>query len=869
MKRLSREVRTAFTEFWAAKDHRIVKSAPLVPKDDPTLLFTSAGMVQFKKYYASKEPLEFRRATTVQKCLRASDLEDVGYTPRHCTFFEMLGHFSFGDYFKREAIRWNWDFFTKVLSLPIEKLRPSVFEEDEEAFAIWRDDIGIRPEWIFRLGRKDNFWGPAGDTGACGPSSELYFDLGEDLGCDKPTCGPGCDCNRWVEVGNFVFPQYDRQLDGTDAPLANRGIDTGIGLERLTMVLGGKRTIFESDLFVPLIERIRSFGATAYEGDRKPSYHIIADHTRALAFALTEGVLPSNEGRGYVMRRLLRRAAVQGHRLGLREPFLYKLADTVVEEMSPIYPELGESIAGIRSTMRGEEERFQATLEQGLSRFEEIAGRTVKGGRIEGRDLFLLYDTYGFPADLTAVLAHERGLAVDLEGLEVEMEQQRERSRASATFYKGQEESLDWTVFSEGPHSAFVGYETLETSTVVRRVAPAPDAAGVWWVVVETTPFYAESGGQVGDVGSIRGAGLEGEIIDTHKSGDDVRHKVRLTKGAWSVGPVTISVDPHARAATRRNHTATHLLQAALRRHLGKHVTQAGSLVGPNRLRFDFTHTAPMSAGEIEAIEAMVNDQIMADTAVQVTHSSYDEAIREGVMALFGEKYDDTVRRVAVPGFSEELCGGTHVSRTGEIGAFVVLAESGIAAGVRRIEAITGAGAIAAHQHERRVLHDLRGKLEGTVEELPSRVQRLLDETGKLRKEIRDLRSRGSQDELAGLWDQARALPGGKLLVGEIQVETTDGIREMGDRVRQRLGRGVGLMAVRCGEKATLLAVVTDDLVAAGQLRADAIVRDAAKLAGGNGGGKPHLAMAGVQDISKIPEVLSTMNERLSASLAG
>jgi alanyl-tRNA synthetase len=868
MKRLSREVRSQFTEFWKSREHRVIKSAPLVPKDDPTLLFTSAGMVQFKKYYSSREPLEFRRATTVQKCLRASDLEEVGFTPRHCTFFEMLGHFSFGDYFKREAIVWNWEFFTKILGLPVDLLRPSVFEEDEEAYAIWRDDVGIRPEWIFRLGRKDNFWGPAGDTGACGPSSELYFDLGLDLGCGREGCGPGCDCNRWIEVGNFVFPQFDRQPDGSDLPLPNRGIDTGIGLERLTTVLAGRKTIFESDLFVPLIDNLLTLGAAPYEGDRRSAHHIIADHTRALTFALTEGILPSNEGRGYLIRRLLRRAAVQGHRLGLREPFLHRLMETVVAEMGPVYPELKEAKETVRVTLQAEEERFESTLEQGLARFEEIAARQ-EGKAIAGRDLFLLYDTYGFPPDLTAVLAHERGLSIDAEGFEREMGQQRERSRASATFYKGQSESLEWVVLSEGAHSRFVGYETLDVETAVRRAAPIPGEEGEWWVVVEETPFYAESGGQVGDVGSITVAGLAGRILDTVRAGDETRHRVSLESGTWPAGPVRIAVDAVARDATRRNHTATHLLHAALRLHLGKHVTQAGSLVGPARLRFDFTHTGAMTEAEVERVERAVNDEIMRDSGVEVRVSSYDEAIRDGVTALFGEKYEDQVRRIKVPGFSEELCGGTHVSRTGQIGSFVILSEAGIAAGVRRIEALTGSGAVGVRLHEKRLLESLRRQLQATPDELPVRLQGLLDENQKLKKEIAQLRTRGATDELADVLSAARKHPGGRLLVGELTVETTDGIREMGDRLRERLGSGVGLLAVRCGEKTTLLAVVTDDLVADGKAKADAIVRDAARLAGGSGGGRPHLAMAGVADAAKVPEILSTMRERLSSVLGG
>jgi alanyl-tRNA synthetase len=867
MKHLSREVRTQFVDFWRSRDHRVIKSAPLVPKEDPTLLFTSAGMVQFKKYYSSKEPLEFRRAVTVQKCLRASDLEDVGFTPRHGTFFEMLGHFSFGDYFKREAILWNWEFFTKVLKLPIELLRPSVFEEDEEAFAIWRDEIGIPAADIYRLGRKDNFWGPAGDTGACGPSSELYFDLGAGLGCGREGCGPGCDCHRWVEIGNFVFPQFDRQADGSDLPLPNRGIDTGIGLERLTMVLAGKKTIFETDLFTPLIEKLISLGAASYEGDRKSAHHIIADHTRALVFALTEGILPSNEGRGYLIRRLLRRAAVQGHRLGLRKPFLHRLLETVVHEMGPVYPELKEAKESVRVTLQSEEERFEATLEQGLARFEEIAARR-QSGAIPGSDLFLLYDTYGFPPDLTAVLAHERGLSIDAAGFEKEMEQQRERSRAGATFYRAQGDLLEWSTLSDGPHSRFVGYETLENDATVRRVAPVPDSKNHWWVIVDSTPFYAESGGQAGDTGAIAGPGLSGVVLDTVRAGDETRHKVRIDSGAWPVATVRLAVDQTARDATRRNHTATHLLHAALRLHLGKHVTQAGSLVAPQRLRFDFTHTGAMTEAELEAIEQTVNDEIMKDSPVELRVSSYDEAISDGVMALFGEKYDEEVRRIKVPGFSEELCGGTHVGRTGQIGSFVILSEAGIAAGVRRIEALTGRGAVGVRLREKRLLESLRRQIQATPEELPTRLQGLLDENQKLKKEVAQLRKGGSRDDLAEIWDGVATLPGGRLIVAEMTVESTDGIREMGDRLRDRLATGVGLLAVRCGEKTTLLAVVTDDLVKDGRIKADAIVRDAARLAGGSGGGRPQLAMAGVADPDKVPGLLTTMRERLASLLS-
>ncbi|MBD3160784.1 MAG: alanine--tRNA ligase [Candidatus Eisenbacteria bacterium] len=866
MERLSRDVRDRFIEFWRGKEHRILKSAPLVPREDPTLLFTSAGMVPFKKLYASRDPLEYRRAATVQKCLRATDLEEVGYTPRHCTFFEMLGHFSFGDYFKREAIHWNWEFFTRVMGLPVEKLQVSVFEEDDEAFAIWRDEIGLPASVIHRLGAADNFWGPAGETGACGPSSELYYDLGEDLGPDQK---PGDEGDRWIEVGNFVFPQFDRQEDGRDLPLPNRGIDTGIGLERLTMVMAGKRTIFETDLFAPIIERVGSLGAAPYAADRRPAYHIIADHVRALAFALTEGILPSNEGRGYVIRRILRRAAVQGHRLGLREPFLHRLAATAVAEMGSVYPELRKAEEPIRVTLQAEEERFEATLEQGLSRLDELAGKEASDGRLSGRSLFMLYDTFGFPPDLTAVLARERGLEVDLEGFEREMDGQRERSRASATFHDRKDRELEWTRFRDCAQVRFVGYEKLEVEAPLCRIAPVPEADGEWWVVAAETPFYAEAGGQVGDVGTIRGEGLAGTVLDTRAADGETRHRVRLEEGTWAPGPVRLIVDARARASTMRNHTATHLLHAALRRHLGPHVTQAGSLVAPDRLRFDFTHTGAMTPEQIEQVERTVNEQVMADTAVAIRHSTYDEAIAEGVTALFGEKYGDTVRRIGVEGFSEELCGGTHVSRTGEIGTFTILSEAGIAAGVRRIEAITGTGAVEARLEQRRLVEAIREQLRAAPEEIPDRIRKVLEENQKLKKEVAALKTRGAADELADLWRAGRDLPNGTLLVSELLLEDTGGIREVGDRIRARLGSGIGLIGVRAGSKTTLLAVVTDDLIEAGTARADAVVREAAEIAGGSGGGRPHLAMAGVKEAGRLEEILATMRDRLAGRLGG
>jgi alanyl-tRNA synthetase len=864
-------IRESFLDFYRRKDHRVVKSAPLVPKDDPTLLFTSAGMVQFKKLYSGAVPLEYTRAASVQKCFRASDLENIGFTPRHLTFFEMLGHFSFGDYFKREAIAWNWEFFTGLLRLPKEMLKVSVYEEDDEAFAIWEKEIGVPRDRIYRLGKSDNFWGPAGDTGACGPNSEVYYDLGAELGCGRESCGPGCDCDRWIEIGNVVFPQYDMQLDGTLAPLKNRGIDTGLGLERIAMVLEGKRTLFESGAFRPIIARLEEMSGRPYEGALRSSMNIIADHIRGLTFAMAEGVMPSNEGRGYVIRRILRRAAVQGHRLGLTRPFLADLCGLVVEMMATAYPELREAAPSVRMGLLLEEERFGATVAQGLSRFEEAAARHAESGILPGEEIFLLADTYGFPTDLTALLARERGMQADLDGFERAMAGQRERSRKSARFFQAAGESLAWRVLSEGAHSVFRGYETMAIEARIRRVAEIPreaDASVAYWVVLDETPFYAESGGQVGDTGVLEGGGLMARVLDTVHHGEEIRHRVELEAGEFHDGPLTARLDEAARRDSQRNHTATHLLQAALRRVLGAHVQQAGSLVAPDRLRFDFTHPRALTAEEITAVEEIVNERILIDDPVEVRESSYDTALAEGVTALFGEKYGDRVRRVEVGEFSRELCGGTHVRRTGEIGAFLLATESGIAAGTRRLEALTGRGTVREARRALRTVGLLTRTLPGAGE-VRDRIESLQQELAKLRKQVQELKSRGPDDAFGALFAGASSLPGGRCLVGALEVEDGADLRALGDRVRGQLGTGAALLAVTAGKKVTLLAVVSDDLVAGRIVRADEIVRAAASAVGGSGGGKPHLAMAGVGDPARVDAAMAAGRAKLALALGG
>jgi len=867
------EVRTAFLEFYRTKEHHFVKSAPLVPLDDPTLLFTSAGMVQFKKYYSGAVPLPYRRAVSIQKCLRGTDIDDVGRTPRHCTFFEMLGHFSFGDYFKREAIVWNWELFTRVFGIDPVRLTASVYVDDDEAGRIWREEVGLPESRIVRLGAKDNFWGPAGGTGACGPCSELYFDLGPELDPEHPDVRAGDETNRFIEVGNFVFPQYDRQADGSDRPLANRGIDTGIGLERLTMVVQGKTSIFHTDLFQPIIAEVLRLSGRPYAGN-EVALHVIADHARALTFALAEGVVPANEGRGYVIRRLIRRAAVRGHDLGLREPFLHRLVDPVVSLMLAAYPELGEGRERAVLALRTEEERFGATLEAALGKLAEMLAeaRRTSRERLAGEQAFLLYDTYGLPLELIVEMASERGLSVDREGFAWRLEDQKERSRSSASFAAVRED-LAWRTVREGGHSEFLGYAEDRAAARVVRFALLPGEPRSALVVLDRTPFYGGSGGQVGDSGVLASDGLALAVRDTLREGTELRHLVELAPGAEErlADPAArweAAIDEPRRAAIRRHHTATHLLQAALRRTLGAHVAQAGSLVAPDRLRFDFTHLAALSPEERVRVEQLVNQEVLRDHEVEIRYSTYDEAVKAGATALFGEKYDaHRVRRVRVPGVSEELCGGTHVARTGEIGAFLILEEAAVAAGTRRIEAVCGLAAVEAAQRLRAGAARLKRILGTGAEEAPEKVAALLAEVARLRKELARARRGEGTAGVDRLLAGAETVGGSRVAAGEVEADSVAALRELGDRVRGQLQSGAALLLARVDGKAMFLAVATEDLVAQGRVRADAVIRAVTALAGGSGGGKAHMALGGARDEARIPEALDEGRRLLREAL--
>ena len=852
------EIRRSFLDYFASKGHQVVKSSSLVPHDDPTLLFTNAGMVQFKKVFLQQEKRPYRRATSVQKCLRAggkhNDLENVGYTARHHTFFEMLGNFSFGDYFKREAIEMAWEYLTQVLRLPVERLWVSVHREDDEASRLWEELAGLPPSRIVPLGDEDNFWA-MGDTGPCGPCSEIIIDQGEEVGCGRPTCGVGCNCDRFLELWNLVFMQYNREADGTMTPLPSPSIDTGMGLERITAVLQGVKSNYDTDLFRGIISRIEEISGVRYGENSKAdiSIRVIADHSRAVAFLVADGVLPSNEGRGYVLRRIIRRAARHSRTLGVEGGILVPVISKVIEGMGEVYPELLEARKVIEEVSRREEERFASTLDYGLRLLtEEMEELKERGERvISGEVIFRLYDTYGFPVDLTEEVAREEGFSLDMEGFHREMEKQRRRGKES---WRGGEEVTPHyqRMAEEGITTTFVGYERLQEKGKVlallrdgERVKGAGEGEEVE-LITDITPFYAEAGGQVADEGAIRTPGGELKVTDVRRPLPSlIVHRGKVLKGEIREGEeALLVVDEPRRMATARNHTATHILHAVLREVLGEHVRQAGSLVAPSRLRFDFTHFSPIPKEVLQEIEEEVNRRIWRDDEVRTEVTALEEALKRGAIALFGEKYGEEVRVVAIGDYSMELCGGTHVRRTGEIGLFKIVTEGGVAAGVRRIEALTAEETLRYIRREEELIEELGSLLRSTPQELLRKASRVLEERRQLEKELEGLR-RKLLGAPSGLTPTEREIGGVKVATLRAEEMDVKALRELGDGIKSRMGSGIVLLGSKSGEKATCILMVTRDL--SSQYPANELLKELLSLTGGRGGGQPTMAQAGMK----------------------
>ena len=877
------EIRQRFLRFFERHGHTVVPSSSLIPKDDPTLLFTNAGMVQFKDVFTGKEKVPYKRATTAQKCMRAggkhNDLENVGKTARHHTFFEMLGNFSFGDYFKREAIGFAWTFLTEELGLPRERLWATIYRDDEEAFALWQEVAGLPPERIIRLGEKDNFWA-MGDTGPCGPCSELVYDRGEEYGCGEGCAIGACDCDRWLEVWNLVFMQFNRDESGRLSPLPRPSIDTGMGLERIASVLQGVSSNFDTDLFRPLIRAVEEMTGRTYDpGEGGFPFRVIADHARACTFLVADGVLPANEGRGHVLRRILRRAVRFGRVLGLQEPFLYRLVDTVGEVMGAAYPEVRQRAEYVARVIRAEEERFFRTLDQGMEILADVIRRTRERGDgvISGEDAFVLYDTYGFPLDLTEDAAAEAGLRVDREGFERAMAVQRQRARAARDVEEGWDpDSPLARALADEPATDFTGYERLEDEGTVRLLVqedrPVERAAAGQevGVILDRTPFYAERGGQVGDTGWLESSRARVQVLDTQPlPGGRILHRARVVEGTLEAGDrVRARVDAARRAAIMRNHTATHLLHAALKRVLGEHVNQAGSLVAPDRLRFDFTHFEAPAPDQLRAVEDEINRVILAGLPVRWYWTSLEEALEAGAVALFGEKYGREVRVVQIGDYSLELCGGTHVTSTSDVGLFKFTAEGSVAAGVRRVEAVTGWSTLEYVRSREAVLDRLAGTLRVPVEELPRRLEALLEAQRESERQLRQLRSRLARQAADGLLAAAPEAAGVRVVVGELPVDDPEILRETADYVRQRAGEAAVLLGARAGERALLVAAVTRGALGRG-LHAGRLVAEVARRVGGGGGGRPDLAQAGGRQPERLPEALAFGRDAWLQQLAG
>ncbi len=853
----SSDLRQAFLDYFASNGHEIVASSSLVPAHDPTLLFTNAGMVQFKDVFLGREKRAIPRAASSQRCVRAggkhNDLENVGYTARHHTFFEMLGNFSFGDYFKRDAIRFAWEFVTQVLGLPPERLWCTVFEDDDEAADIWLGEIGVAKERFARLGMADNFWA-MGDTGPCGPCSEIFYDHGPEVAGGPPGTAES-DGDRYIEIWNLVFMQFERNERGELAPLPKPSVDTGMGLERLAAVMQGVHSNYEIDLFKHLIEAAAA--VTRAEDLASKSLRVIADHIRACSFLIADGVVPGNEGRGYVLRRIIRRAIRHGYKLGVEEPFFYKLVKPLEAEMGAAYPELGRKRGHVERVLQQEEQRFAETLAQGMRLLDGAIAELPAGGAIGGDTVFKLYDTYGFPDDLTADVARERGLAIDRAGFERLMEQQRERARRASRF----------TMAAGRPSfdapTEFVGYAMLEAGGAVAALldahgAPvqALDAGSSGTVVLDRTPFYAESGGQVGDTGELVTPTGRFVVADTQKLGAAFGHVGTVASGAITVGEqVHAAVDAERRAAIVLNHSATHLLHAALRRVLGEHVQQKGSLVAPDRLRFDFAHYEPVSSEQLRTIETLVNDEIRANADADIRELPYDEAIAAGALAFFGDKYGDRVRMLKLGAFSTELCGGTHVSRAGDIGLFKIVSESGIAAGVRRIEAVTGRGALDWVNANETLLRDVAGLVRSGRDDVAAKVGQLVERTRSLERELDQVRLKLASGGGRDLLSEARVVNGVNVLAARLDGADAKALRDTADQLKDKLRSGVVVLVAVEGGKVHLVASITKDLTA--KLKAGDLIKPVAERVGGRGGGRADFAQAGGDQPQNVDAALA------------
>lgn len=872
------QIRSDFLEFFKGKGHTIVPSAPLVPGNDPTLLFTNSGMVQFKDVFLGAEKRSYVRAADVQRCLRAggkhNDLDQVGYTARHHTFFEMLGNWSFGDYFKKDAIAWAWELLTQVWKLPAERLLVTVYQTDDEAYALWRDMVGVPEERIVRIGdnkgapfASDNFWQMA-DTGPCGPCTEIFYDHGDHI-AGGPPGSPDEDGDRFIEIWNLVFMQFDRQPDGTLVPLPAPCVDTGMGLERLAAILQHVHTNYEIDLFQALIRKASELTGTADLENK--SLRVIADHIRACSFLIVDGVLPSNEGRGYVLRRIIRRALRHGWMLGVRQPFFSKLVPTLVEQMGEAYPELPAAADTVTRALQAEEERFAETLDAGMKIFEDVAGK-ASNGVIPGVDAFRLYDTYGFPLDLTQDIARERDLTVDIAGFDAAMEQQRETARAAGKFGGGV--TLPAELVATLSPTLFLGYDRLQADglTVLAllkdgRPVQSADAGDAVIVITNQTPFYAESGGQVGDTGVLTGNGVRLAVDDTQKfAGQFHGHVGTLSEGGLKVGDVLSGqVDGERRGATILNHSATHLLHAALREVLGSHVQQKGSLVAPDRLRFDFSHFQPISAEELAVIERKVNQQVRANNAAEVHNMGMQEALDFGAMALFGEKYGEHVRVLKMGDYSTELCGGTHVNRTGDIGLFKITSEGGVSAGVRRIEAVTGQGALDYVDAEEARLAEAAELLGGSAADVVEKIRALGQRQKQLERELEAVKAKVAAGATADLSGQAVEVAGVKVLAARLEGFDAKALRDAMDRLKQQLGDAVIVLAGAQDGKAALVAGVNGS--AMGKVKAGELLSHIASQIGGKGGGRPDLAQGGGEDGPALATALAAVVEWVSPRL--